>query len=469
MGNSLALLMLLVWPVVTAVLFARLDYRRAAIWTLLAGYLLLPPVSGIKIPMVPYLQKDQIASLCALVGMVMLRQSAPMPWIRMEAWVKMLLGLAVVGVFATVATNPEPLIEGVTFRPGLGVRDAINALFYTLLELAPFVIGYMLLSSTDSIRLFMQALILATLGYSILMLIEIRMSPQLNVWIYGFFAHDFSQSIRYGGFRPMVFLEHGLWVAMFTVMGLLSAAVAFREAHGPEQRRRAMWVLGYLMILLVLCKSAASLGYSLLFVPAILLLKPQWQLRIAGTFAALVFIYPLALWLGLVPTEAITDAIISYDPDRGHSLRFRFNNEQILLQHAAEKILAGWGGWGRNLLVNPEDGRYTTIADGQWIITITGGGLIAYVAVFGLFCGTILRVWRHAAATGRYDRWAIALSLICVANLIDLIPNATLTPLTWLAAGALAGMTAREPAAAPQPQVAGRVTSRPPVFQPIIG
>jgi hypothetical protein len=53
MGNLLSYLVLLAWPAVAAVLFSRLAYREAAIWTLVAGYLLLPPVVGIKIPMVP--------------------------------------------------------------------------------------------------------------------------------------------------------------------------------------------------------------------------------------------------------------------------------------------------------------------------------------------------------------------------------------------------------------------------------
>ena len=47
------------------------------------------------------------------------------------------------------------------------------------------------------------------------MLVEVRLSPQINTWIYGFFQHDFIQMMRYGGFRPIVFLPHGLWVAFF--------------------------------------------------------------------------------------------------------------------------------------------------------------------------------------------------------------------------------------------------------------
>lgn len=468
MGNTLSTLALLVWPVVVALLFSRLDYRRAAIWSLVAGYLLLPPVVTVKAPILPALGKDHINVMAALAGVVLMRATAPMPWLRMEGWIKLLLALAVVTPFITVATNGDALIEGVSFRPGLSAMDGLYAMFYGLLDLMPFLIGYMILSSTDSVRLYMRTLVLATLAYSLPMLMEVRLSPQLNVWIYGFFAHDFSQSIRYGGFRPMVFLEHGLWVALFTVMGVLSAAVAYKEADGP-QRLRAMWILLYLLVVLVLCKSAASLMYGVMLVPVILLIGLRWQMRLAGIVTTLVLLYPFAMSAGLVPVTAISDYIIGLDQERGSSLLFRFNNEIVLLDRAAERFLAGWGGWNRHHIVDPIDGSIRTITDGQWIIYVSTGGFLTYISMFGLLCGSVIRVWRHAAVTGHYDRWTAGLMLIVAANMVDLIPNATLTPLTWLAAGALAGLAARGvtvDAAAPQP--AGRPV---PVatFRPIIG
>lgn len=43
---------------------------------------------------------------------------------------------------------------------------------------------------------------LGVLWYTIPMLIELRLSPQMNVWVYGFFQHDFIQTVRYGGSLP---------------------------------------------------------------------------------------------------------------------------------------------------------------------------------------------------------------------------------------------------------------------------
>lgn len=470
MGNTLSTLALLVWPVVVALLFSRLDYRRAAIWSLVAGYLLLPPVVTVKAPILPALGKDHINVMAALAGVVLMRATAPMPWLRMEGWIKLLLALAVVTPFITVATNGDALIEGVSFRPGLSAMDGLYAMFYGLLDLMPFLIGYMILSSTDSVRLYMRTLVLATLAYSLPMLMEVRLSPQLNVWIYGFFAHDFSQSIRYGGFRPMVFLEHGLWVALFTVMGVLSATVVYKEAEGPR-RLRALWVLLYLLAVLVMCKSAASLMYGVMLVPAILMMGMRWQMRMAGIVTTLVLLYPFAMLAGLVPVTAITDYIIGLDVDRGNSLLFRFNNEIVLLERSAEKFIAGWGGWNRHHVVNPDDGMFETITDGQWIIYVSTGGFLTYIAMFGLLCGSVIRYWYHAAKTGHYNRWTVGMTLILAANIVDLIPNATLTPLTWLAAGALAGLAVRRATAeddAPQRSLRPAVAPAA-VFRPIIG
>ena len=37
-------------------------------------------------------------------------------------------------------------------------------------------------------------------------------SPQLHFMTYGFYQHEFTQVVRMGGYRPMVFLQHGIAV-----------------------------------------------------------------------------------------------------------------------------------------------------------------------------------------------------------------------------------------------------------------
>lgn len=462
MHSTLGLIVLSAWPLVVALLFSRLDRVQAAIWSILGGYLLLPPVVAIDLPMVPGLDKDAVAALPALAAVLVLgtgSQPRP-PW---TPWLSGLLILAVTAPFLTAFANPEPLVEGITFRPGLTAYDGFAAAVASLIDVVPFLLGYLLLSTPAALRQWLHALVIAGLVYSLPMLLEVRLSPQLNVWIYGFFAHDFGQMIRYGGFRPMVFLSHGLWVAIFAATATIAAAVRIRDGGWSARAGLALlWLTG----VLILCKSAASILYGLLFVPVVLFAPLRWQLRIAGVLAALVLIYPLSRWWNLLPTEAITEFLVGIDQDRAYSLDYRFQNEAALLERASAKALTGWGGWGRHHIIDPSSGRYLTVTDGMWIVQMSIYGLLGYLWMFGLLVGPVLR---HAFWSGRsaIDPAVAGLSLILAANLVDLIPNATLTPLTWMSAGALAGLAARrEPA--PGAAVAPLPRRRPQPIQTVI-
>ena len=129
--------------------------------------------------------------------------------------------------------------------------------------------------------------IAAGLAYSLPMLIESRLSPQMNVWVYGFFQHDFFQTIRQGGYRPVVFLPHGLWVAFFALMCLVAAMVRLR-AVTAEARPKAFLVLCYLAFMLFLCKSAGPMVYALGLAPLVLLTPWRWQIVVAAILAAAV-------------------------------------------------------------------------------------------------------------------------------------------------------------------------------------
>ena len=66
MPNTTAYLVLAAWPCVALVLFRRLPVERALIWTLLGGYLVLPPLANFDLPLLPPLNKVLIPNLMAL-------------------------------------------------------------------------------------------------------------------------------------------------------------------------------------------------------------------------------------------------------------------------------------------------------------------------------------------------------------------------------------------------------------------
>jgi hypothetical protein len=190
---------------------------------------------------------------------------------------------------------------------------------------------------------------------------------------------------------------------------------------------------------LVLCKSLGSVIYALALLPVVLLLGPKMQIRIALAFAALAILYPLLRGAGLVPVEAILDQARAISEARAQSLGFRFQNEELLLERAGEKPLFGWGGWGRNKVFNPEIDR-EAVADGRWVIVIGIYGWLGYIVEFGLLGLPLLLLARRMGGAGaRLSPHAGPLALILGINMIDLLPNATLIPFTWLLAGALLG------------------------------
>ena len=127
--------------------------------------------------------------------------------------------------------------------------------------------------------------------------------------------------------------------------------------------------------------------------------------------------------------------------DRANSLKTRLDQEQILLNHASKRILFGWGRFGRNRTYDQETGRDIAITDGHWIITLGVYGLFGFVAEFGLLALTIFRaaIALRFIESARDRIYLGALALIVAVSMVDLLPNSTLTPWSWLLVGSLLG------------------------------
>jgi len=441
MPNAIAFLMLLIWPLVIWGLFRRLPPDRALIASLLAGYLLLPPLpAGFDFPLMPPLTKHTIPALAAFI-ITLMNQPRRLPLLPESAIGKVLLALFVLSPAMTVFNNEEPVFFGQVGLPGLRWNDAIALTIQQFLLVLPLILARQFLGTPGAHRALLQALVIGGLCYSVLMLIEIRLSPQLNLWIYGFFPSSFLQSIRFGGYRPVVFLYHGLWVAFFAMTALV-AAVALWRIDAADKGRKWFFMAGYLGVVLILCKSMGSVIFAVMLLPMVILLGPVAQVRAAMVIAVLAIGYPLAKGANIVPAERMLALAASVDPDRAASLEFRFDNEDILLERAYIKPLFGWGStWARNHIHDPVSGAILTVTDGRWIILIGSFGWVGFLAEFGLLVLPIFLLWREAVAVRRdpIAPYIAPLSLILAINVADMLPNATLTPLTWMLSGALLG------------------------------
>lgn len=440
MPNALATLALAVWPLVTVVLFKKLPPGRAVIATLLVGYLFLPePPAGFDFPLLPPLTKHTIPALSALVMWFFLypQHFNLMPRSTVAAG---LLMLFVLSPLATTLSNMFPIYWGEFYIQALTLKDAIAYVIQQILLVIPFLLARRFLSEAEDQRDLLFAFMIGGLIYSLPMLLEIRLSPQLNMWIYGYYQHDFAQTIRFGGFRPMVFLYHGIWAAFFLLMAILSAFALWKTEHGKSQWK-LLGIALYLTAVLVLAKSLGAWIFAAALIPTLVLLGSRWQMRLAVCIAAFAITYPAMKGVGLFPESAVLQAAESIDAERAASLEFRFNNENRLLERAKEKALFGWGSYDRNQIMNPTNGVIETITDGRWIILIGQFGWLGFLAEFGLLVLPIFLLWREVRYRDpeHYSPLIVPLSVILAVNVFDMLPNATLTPLTWLMAGALTG------------------------------
>jgi hypothetical protein len=456
--NLLAYLALLAWPLVSLVLFQTRPIGQAIVWTVLGGYLLLPVGTEIKFEGIPKFDKSSIPSIAALIGCLLVARQ-PLRFRYGLGAAEVLLLAMLVGPFVTSQLNTDPIVVGGRVLPGVGAYDALSSIVAQFFVLLPFFLGRRFLrGAADNLEV-LRTLAIAGLLYSLPMLLEVRLSPQLHTWIYGYFPHSFGQQMREGGFRPVVFLGHGLLVAFFIMTAAVAAAALWRTrarlAGAP-----AGAVTGYLAAVLVLCKTLGALVYGAVLVPLVRYATPRLQSHVALVLVAIALLYPMLRAADLFPTSTILEAATSVSEERAQSLKFRFDNEDQLLDRAWQRFLFGWGRFGRNRVYDDESGRDVSVTDGRWVITMGQFGFVGFLAEFGLLALAVAR----AASAVRFAEsvheavFLSALALIVAINVVDLLPNASISPWTWLLAGALLGRAEAMRAFAHHSPVARRPT-----------
>jgi len=444
MPNTIAYAALLTWPFVTLAIFACMKPERAVVWSLLAGYLLLPVKTSFDFPGIPAIDKTSIANLSTFVAALIYTggRSAKLP---REWWLLLLLAAYLLSPMFTVFSNRDPLFFGDIVLPGLKAYDAFSEVAYKAIGIIPFILGYNLLRKSRGQYEFMRALAISALGYSLLMLIEVRFSPQLHTWIYGFFPHFFGQQVRGDGFRPVVFLGHGLVVAIYTSMA--TAAISYLARSRVALFGISSWVwLSYLFGVLILCKSLGALIFAIFSVTLIVFAEKKLMRNVCIVSALIVLGYPALRGADLVPVQAVSNLVAQYSEERAGSFQTRIDNENQLLTRASERPWFGWGGYGRNRVFDKDTGKDLSVTDGEWIIVVGIDGWLGYVAVFGMLC--IPALLSNRMGNGRVGARDV-LVIILIVNLLDLLPNSSLSPLTWLMAGAIVPFVmARRPARA---------------------
>ena len=276
------------------------------------------------------------------------------------------------------------------------------------------------------------------------------MSPQLHTMVYGFHQHNFAQTVRFGGFRPTVFMDHGLAVGMWMTVASLAGYWLWRTRILQVLFGRPVsLLLAGVVGTALLCKSLGALVLLAMGVAALEVTRASRSaIPVLALLAAPVVYVGLratGLWDG---SHLVNTARAVTTEERVHSLQFRLDAEDVLADRARERPILGWGGWGRNQPRPLDEYVKPTVTDGLWIITFgTRGwvGLLALLAVMLVPCAVLLR--RVSATRWSYPALAapVALATILMVFMIDCLLNAMPNPLYVLAAGGLSGFVASLP------------------------
>jgi len=429
--NLFAHIVMLGWIPAVIILFSRLKPRHAVIASFLIAWLFLP---NVKYPLPGLPDYDKMSATCwgvfiaaALFDMEKFKS------FRLKAIDTPMLIWCICPLFSSLI-NGYGLYDGISMT----LRQTVTWGF-------PYIIGRIYFNDLEGLKDFAVGIIIGGMIYVPLCLYESRMSPQLHYKVYGFYQHTFAQTYRWGGWRPMVFLSHGLMLGVWMMSATLTGYWLW--ISGTIKRFWSMPMYAAVAILTfttIWCRSTAAVGFLLIGITTLFMSKRfRKPIFLICLIAIPLFYLPTratGIWSGKDIVSFISDNI---SKDRAASLDFRMHNENILADKAMQKPVFGWATWGK-ARVYDDEGRDISVTDGWWIITLGNHGLVGLTSftlavlmpVFILLRYYPARYWDHPKVAP-----AVVLSLLLALYMVDCLLNAMINPIFMAAAGGITGLT----------------------------
>lgn len=414
-------------------LFIRFPAQRAVIISFVVAWLFLPQVSY-PIPILPPLTK--ISTACYGI------------------------------LLATIIYDTERIT---TFKPGWldipmviwclcpivsQVSNGGSPISPTFLQIvswgAPYFLGRLYLGSLDGLRQMAIGIFAGGLAYIPFTLIEGVRGPILHQMVYGISAvEDWSQARRMGGWRPVVFMQHGLMVGVWMMTAALIGIWLWQTGTLKKFQGQNIKTLAIVLtIAFFLCRSTGA--YSLFAFGLIVLFSAKWfrtSLPLLFIIGYIVF-YLYVAASGQFASKDVIDFITQlFGEERAGSLKFRFDMEEILGEKARQRFLFGWGDSGGNRVYNGY-GQDISITDSLWIIAF---GIYGAVGLASLFSSLLLPVvafcMKYPARTWSNPKVApaAALGVALTMYVFDCVLNAMTNPIFAVIAGGISGLVLKAP------------------------
>ncbi len=439
-----AQIVILLWLPIVTFIFLQFSPRRAVIISFLVAWLFLPQRAGFVFSGIP--DYTRISATCySILLLTFIFDSKRIQYFKFS-WLDLPMLILCICPFFSSITN------------GLGAYDGLSSTLSVTVQFGlPYFLGRIYLNNLSALNQLAKSIFFSGLIYLPLCLYEIRFSPQLHNMIYGYHAHSFAQTIRYGSFRPTVFMIHGLEVGMW-MMAVTLIGIWLWQAKVIKQ----IWsipIIGLVVALIITFILVKSTGAYLYLIYGVFILFVAKKLR--RSLALLILIITISVYLSFASTgnfstknaEPVLSAIATnISTARAQSLEFRLENEELLIEKALERPIFGWGGWGRNRVYDYNwRGELVdvSVTDSLWILTYGQRGLVGLVSLYTAFFVPVLifTIKRYPARYWFHPQVAPTASLVVVITLymLDNLLNAQFNPIFVLICGGVTGLVIAVP------------------------
>jgi hypothetical protein len=432
-SSPIADLVLFGWIPIIFLIFWNLPTRKAILVSFVAGWLFLP-MAFYHFPGIP--QYDKISATCG--GILLATMVFDSKRIQSLSYFPSFVDLPMI-IWCLC-----PIATAYTNDPEVSTKDGVQwALEHVVSWGLPYLIGRIYFDRPDSLRDLAKAVFIGGLIYTPLCLFEIRFSPELHLLLYGYHQHEFLQEVRYGGYRPLVFMEHGLAVGLFMTCATLSGFWLWRTGSLTKIFGVRVWpLLTVLAGTTVLCKSMGALTFLGLGTVTLYSCK---LIRNGLPLLILMLIPPLYVGERVLANyngenlPALLERVVQ--PDRIQSLMFRIENERQIAARAEQRFFTGWGGYGRPF-ISDGHGKTKYTPDSLWIISFGTYGAVGLSALLCLTLPVAITIWRMPPRGWGDPRFAgvCVFSVLVILYSMDNMLNSMVNPLFILGLGGLCGM-----------------------------
>lgn len=347
-------------PLAALIMFDRNRARGFTVAVLL-GMLFLPSGVEFELPGVPDLEKNSVTFLGILLGTILFHPKS-FDEFRVHPTDLLLIGM----IQATILTS---VVEQYGMRDG-----AVRSVQFMLAYCLPILLARLHLNTPTALRTFLIGIVVGACIYAPLAAFEWRVSPKINLMLYGYFQHDFKQFMRNGFFRPVVCFTDALRLGQYFAFAAFLALLPMRR---DLVKLFGGWGRYVFLVPLAGVVLSMSWGPQMLFVFLcalyIAFTRQPWIMFALPMF---MFLWLIGLFFGFEFGMDVVKDVENVNAARAQSLGYRFNAMVRYKDLIMEKPFFGWGGAGRGYIEK-------LAMDSQAIVLLMDRGWAGLVLLFG--------------------------------------------------------------------------------------